>query len=97
MDWKAKVDLFEQLRREHEFGIGTIAGVAAKFGVHRRVVRRAIAGVHFFTAAAPLRPLLRATEPGETSLDLLIQRVRELERKLGEVPPDEPSEPSELG
>ncbi len=43
MDWKAEVDLFEQLRREHEFGIGTIAGVAAKFGVHRRVVRRAIA------------------------------------------------------
>ena len=37
------MDLFEQLRREHEFGIGTIAGVAAKFGVHRRVVRRAIA------------------------------------------------------
>jgi hypothetical protein len=35
--------LFEQLRREHEFGVGTIAGVAAKFGVHRRVVRRAIA------------------------------------------------------
>ena len=43
VDWKAKVDLFEQLRREHEFGIGTITGVAAKFGVHRRVVRRAIA------------------------------------------------------
>ena len=43
LDWKAKVELFEQLRREHEFGVGTIAGVAAKFGVHRRVVRRAIA------------------------------------------------------
>ncbi len=43
MDWKAKVDLFEQRRREHEFGVGTIAGVAAKFGVHRRVLRRAIA------------------------------------------------------
>ena len=38
------MDLFEQLRREHEFGVGTIAGVAAKFGVHRRVVRQAIAG-----------------------------------------------------
>jgi hypothetical protein len=38
------VDLFEQLRREHEFGIGTIAGVAAKFGVHRRVVRQALSG-----------------------------------------------------
>ena len=43
MDWRAKLDLFEQLRREHEFGIGTIAGVAAKFGVHRRLVRQAIA------------------------------------------------------
>jgi len=29
VDWKAKVDLFEQLHREHEFGIGTITGVAA--------------------------------------------------------------------
>jgi len=44
VDWRAKLDLFEQLRREHEFGIGTIAGVAAKFGVHRRVVRQALAG-----------------------------------------------------
>ena len=44
VDWKAKVDLFEQLRREHEFGVGTIAGVAAKFGVHRRMVRQAMAG-----------------------------------------------------
>ena len=44
MDWKAKVELFEQLRQEHEFGVGTIAGVAAKFGVHRRMVRQAIAG-----------------------------------------------------
>src|SRR6201989_80381 len=37
------MDLFEQLRREHEFGIGTIAGVAAKFGVPRRLVRHALA------------------------------------------------------
>jgi transposase len=42
VDWNAKVDLFEQLRLEHEFGVGTIAGVAAKFGVHRRMVRQAI-------------------------------------------------------
>ena len=44
MDWKARVELFEQLRQEHEFGVGTIAGVALKFGVHRRMVRQAIAG-----------------------------------------------------
>jgi transposase len=44
LDRNAKVELFEQLRREHEFGIGTVAGVAAKFGVHRRMVRQAICG-----------------------------------------------------
>ena len=44
MDWIARVELFEQLRQEHEFGVGTIAGFAAKFGVHRRTVRQATAG-----------------------------------------------------
>ncbi len=34
--------LFEEIRREHEFGLGTIQGVARKFGVHRRLVREAI-------------------------------------------------------
>ena len=42
MDWRAKVELYEQIRREYEFGIGTIAGVAKKVGVHRRMVREAI-------------------------------------------------------
>ena len=37
------MELFEQLRREHEFGVGTIKGVARKFGVHRRLVRQALA------------------------------------------------------
>src|SRR4051812_10457580 len=39
---KANVELFEEMRREHEFGIGTIQGVARKFGVHRRLVREAL-------------------------------------------------------
>ena len=42
MDWRAKVELFEQIRREYEFGVGTIVGVAQKLGVHRRMVREAI-------------------------------------------------------
>ena len=42
MDWRTKVELFEQIRREYEFGIGTIAGVAKKLKVHRRMVREAI-------------------------------------------------------
>jgi hypothetical protein len=34
LDWRATVVLFEQIRREYEFGVGTIAGVAKKLGVH---------------------------------------------------------------
>ena len=43
MEWRAKVELFEQMRREYEHGEGTIRGVARKFGVHRRMVREALA------------------------------------------------------
>ena len=42
MDWRAKLEIFEEIRREYEFGIGTIAGVAKKLGVHRRMVREAV-------------------------------------------------------
>ncbi|MFL6451766.1 MAG: hypothetical protein ACJ746_29460 [Bryobacteraceae bacterium] len=42
MDWRAKVELFEEIRMEYEFGIGTIAGAAKKLRVHRRMVREAI-------------------------------------------------------
>src|SRR5215210_6586628 len=34
--------MFEEIRREYEFGVGTIAGVASKLKVHRRMVREAI-------------------------------------------------------
>jgi hypothetical protein len=37
------VELFEQIRREHAYGVGTIQGVAKKLGVHRRMVREALA------------------------------------------------------
>ena len=36
------MELFEEIRREYEFGIGTITGVAKKLRVHRRMVREAI-------------------------------------------------------
>ena len=42
MDWRAKVELFEEIRREYEFGAGTVLGVAKKLGVHRRMVREAL-------------------------------------------------------
>ena len=43
MDRRAKVELFEQIRREYMYGVGTIKGVAKKLGVHRRMVREALA------------------------------------------------------
>jgi transposase len=42
LDWRTKVELFEEIRREYEFGVGTIKGVARKLGVHRRMVREAL-------------------------------------------------------
>jgi hypothetical protein len=42
LDWRKKVELFEIIRREYEFGEETISGVARKLGVHRRMVRDAI-------------------------------------------------------
>ncbi len=43
MERRAKVELFERIRREYEFGVGTVLGVARKLGVHRRMVRQALA------------------------------------------------------
>lgn len=37
------MELFEQIRREYEHGEGTIIGVAKKLGIHRRMVREALA------------------------------------------------------
>lgn len=40
---RATVELFEEIRREYEHGVGTVKGVARKLGVHRRLVREALA------------------------------------------------------
>ena len=43
---KASVELFETIRREYEFGVGSVQGVARKLGVHRRLVREAVGSGH---------------------------------------------------
>ncbi len=42
MERKKKVELFEQMRRDYEFGNISIRGIAKKYGVHRQTVRQAI-------------------------------------------------------
>jgi transposase len=76
VDWKAKVELFEQLRREYEFGIGTVQGVAAKFGVHRRTVRQAIAG-----ALPPLRRYPQRAKPKLDAVAAFIDAVLDEDRR----------------
>jgi transposase len=74
------VELFEQLRQEHAFGVGTIAWVAAKFGVHRRMVRQAIAGAmpppHRYPARA--KPRL---DPVAAVIDQVLEADRRAPRK----------------
>jgi transposase len=50
------VELFENIRREYEFGEGTISGIARKLGVHRRMVREAIRNAMPMARKKPDRP-----------------------------------------
>ncbi len=70
------MDLFEQLRQEHEFGVGTIAGVAAKFGVHRRMVRQAIAA-----ALPPVRRYTARVKPKMDAVSAFIDQVLDEDRR----------------
>jgi transposase len=76
MERRAKVELFEQIRREYEFGVGTIKGVAAKLGVHRRMVRQALAN-----AEPPERRQSERERPVIGPLRPLIDAILEVDRK----------------
>ena len=49
------MELFEEIRREYEFGAGSIQGVARKLGVHRRLVREALSSAVPVRKPAPKR------------------------------------------
>jgi hypothetical protein len=77
---KATVELFEQIRREYEFGLGTIQGVARQFGVHRRLVREAVAGAVPGEKAPPVRPRPRL-EPVVGFIDGILDADQRAPRK----------------
>jgi transposase len=77
MERKAKVELFEQIRREYEFGIGTIRGVAHKLRVHRRMVRQALA-----SAEPPERTKVARERPVISPLRLYIDAILEADHNV---------------
>jgi transposase len=80
MEWRAKVELFEQMRREYEFGCGTIKGVARRFGVHRRMVRQALGNALPPSRNAGQRPRPRL-QPLAAFIDTILEGDRKAPRK----------------
>src|SRR5215210_5563658 len=77
---KGTVELFEEIRREYEFGIGTIQGVARKLGVHRRLVREALTNA--VPTEQPPRPRARPrVEPIAAFIDAILEADRRAPRK----------------
>ena len=70
------MELFEEIRREYEFGVGTIKGVARKLGVHRRMVREAIAN-----ATPPVRRNVRQRPSKLSGYASVIDGILEQDRR----------------
>jgi transposase len=80
LDWRAKVELFEQVRREYEFGVGTIQGVSRKLRVHRRLVREAIQSALPARRKKTERPQVKMA-PAADFIDAILETDRKAPRK----------------
>lgn len=69
------MELFEEIRREYQFGVGTIKGVARKLGVHRRQVRHALAD-----AVPPERQYRARAKPRLGPVQSFIDDILEADR-----------------
>lgn len=70
------MELYEQIRREDEFGAGSVNGVARKLGVHRRMVREAVRNAVSAQRKKTARPLLKMAAAA------LIEAILDSDRKV---------------
>ena len=69
------MELFAEIRREFQSGVGTIKGIARKLGVHRRVVRQALAD-----ATPPARLYTPRVKPRLAPVQAFIDQILESDR-----------------
>ena len=68
--------LYEQIRREYGFGVGSVIGIAWKLGVHRRMVREAVRSAVPAQRKKTERPTVKMAAAAS-----LVEAILELDRK----------------